>query len=295
MHFVLQGTSYTTQGYQAPAIPTQAPLGDTTVKKEDLTLFLSEITKTLMSVLSQNQGSSNCSSNSSNLTCALACLMCSGSHLVNSCPIVLEYIQAGKCHRNHKGKVVLSTGAFIPHKIPGKNLQEHIDKWHNCNPNQLAAATLVHTVVQHIESSVQGCTTVVPSYQLTKDKHITTLEAELFNLHTKKNVNTTPMKTRAQKARVVTEEEDEAEVAAARTLQSRIEEIIEEPPARTQNIQLACNATEHRQPVHNTAADTQPAWNAAEPSQLMPNVTEHPFRRAKDALDVPMVSKGTGV
>ena len=74
------------------------------------------------------------------------------------------------------------------------------------------------------------------------------------------------MKTRAQKVRVVTEEKDKAEVAAARMSQSRIEEVIEEPPARTQNIQLAYNTTEHRQPVHNTAEATQPAQNAAEPS-----------------------------
>ena len=98
-----------TQGYQAPAtaILAQAPVADTTVKKEDLTLFLSEIIKTLMSVLSQSQGSSSCLSNTSSPSCALVCLMCSGSHLVNSCPIVLEYIQAGKCHRNHEEKVVI--------------------------------------------------------------------------------------------------------------------------------------------------------------------------------------------
>ena len=84
-------------------------------------------------------------------------------------------------------------------------------------------------------------------------------------------------------------------LAAARASQSRIEEVIEEPPARTQNIQLVCNTAEHRQPVHNTAEDTQPVQNVAELSQLTPNTTEYPFRRAKNASYVPAVSKGTGV
>ena len=47
--------------------------------------------------------------------------------------------------------------------------------------------------------------------------------------------------------------------------------------------------------MHNTAEATQPVQNAAEPSQLVPNATEHPFRGAKDASYVPATTKSTGV
>ena len=43
-------------------------------------------------------------------------------------PVVDEYVANGKCRRNIEGKVVLSTGAYVPREIPGTLLQERIDE-----------------------------------------------------------------------------------------------------------------------------------------------------------------------
>ena len=68
--------------------------------------------------------------------------MCGGEHYIRDCNVVDEYIAAGKCRRNIDGKVVLSTGAFVPREIPSTLLAERIDEWHRRFPGQLATATL---------------------------------------------------------------------------------------------------------------------------------------------------------
>jgi hypothetical protein len=49
---------------------------------------------------------------------------------------VLEYIKAGKCKMNNKGKVVLLNGLC---DIPGCWLKDRVDKWHRCSPGQIVA------------------------------------------------------------------------------------------------------------------------------------------------------------
>ena len=106
-----------------------------------------------------------------------------------------------------------------------------------------------------------------PTYQLSANDRIAVLEAELFNLKTRKGPIQEGPHTRSQKARGVTIEdvENESKVAAARAQlrTPRIEEV-EEPSAPQRN-----------QEFH---ARTQ----------------EHPFRSAKDAAYTPPSSKNVG-
>ena len=91
---------------------------------------------------------------------------------------------------------------------------------------------------------------------------ITTLEAELFNLHAQKPPITTGSWTRAQRAREPTVEIDEEEDLPPRGQQrARIEEVIEENPVQ--------------QPTPET-------------------ILEHPFRNAKDVIYIPPVIKNVG-
>ena len=128
------------------------------------------------------------------------CNFCGGPHFIRECAIVDEYVVAGKCRRNFKGKVILSTGAFCPRDIPGTLLREHIDEWHHLNPNQLSVASLIHTIsTDHIRSHTEGIST--PTFQLTSTDRETALEAELFNLRARRATFTPVMRTRAQHAR----------------------------------------------------------------------------------------------
>ncbi|KAJ7493745.1 hypothetical protein FB451DRAFT_1164616 [Mycena latifolia] len=63
------------------------------------------------------------------------CGFCSKpGHYVRECPVIMEYIAAGKCRRNEEGRVVLPNGWYIPRAIQGANIVERIDKWHKMNP-----------------------------------------------------------------------------------------------------------------------------------------------------------------
>ena len=127
------------------------------------------------------------------------CNFCRGPHFIHDCSVVNDYVVAEKCRRNHEGKVVLSTGAFCPRDIPGTLLWERIDEWHHRNPNQLSAASLIHTIsAEHIRASTAG--TITPTFQLSTADRITTLEAELFGLHLRHPSFTPVVKTRAQRA-----------------------------------------------------------------------------------------------
>src|ERR1700678_3864317 len=173
---------------KAEVIPTQVTT-NSGIKLEDLNLLFKNFGRTLIAALSvvgaNKPNPVNCTSDSKE------CNMCGGLHFIRECTVVDEYIKVRKARRNHEGKVVLSTGAFVPRDIPGRWLKERIDEWHRRHPNQMenVASTLVHTISKgllnsHITSSVAPETN--PAYQLTTTDRIATLEAELFNLHARK-------------------------------------------------------------------------------------------------------------
>ena len=110
----------------------------------------------------------------------LECNYCGKEHFIHDCPCVPHNIAAGKCKRNQDGKVVLPSGTYIPRDITGKCLCDHVNKWHRKNPNQLGAATLIHTINKHILDEHKSTNSSV--YQLTVTDCIAVLEAELYNL-----------------------------------------------------------------------------------------------------------------
>ncbi|KAJ7903883.1 hypothetical protein B0H13DRAFT_2335085 [Mycena leptocephala] len=59
------------------------------------------------------------------------CSYCSDpAHFIRHCPYVAHDIRAGICQRNAQGKVVLPSGLFVPHHIPGLNLRTRITEYH---------------------------------------------------------------------------------------------------------------------------------------------------------------------
>ncbi|KAJ7028932.1 hypothetical protein C8F04DRAFT_1265497 [Mycena alexandri] len=63
------------------------------------------------------------------------CSYCSDpTHFIARCPLVAADIRAGICRHNAEGKIVLPSGLFVPHRIPGPDLRARINAWHMENP-----------------------------------------------------------------------------------------------------------------------------------------------------------------
>ena len=156
----------------------------------------------------------------------------------------------------------------MSHDTLGCYLCQRIDKWHRQNPNQLAAATLIHTISQHIltpHTASTGTPKLTPDLicQLSTMDRIITLEAELFNLHSWKPPIVTRPQDRTQRAGEPAVEIDKEEDFPSRGQQrARIEEVIEENPVQ--------------QPPLET-------------------IIEHPVRNAKDAIYIFPVIKNVRV
>jgi hypothetical protein len=79
---------------------------------------------------------------------ASICNFCSiPSHYIWECKIIEEYIQFGKCKHSSDNRVILSSGAQVPHSITGVWLRNHIDEWHQQNPRQIAMQMYVKVTV----------------------------------------------------------------------------------------------------------------------------------------------------
>ena len=247
--FILQTATTAPQNYFAPTPPDVNPpyVPDGTVsiakrepaiKKEEWMPMLTEFAKTIVEAINVNNRSryapNNNNNSSSSETSTRACNFCGGPHFIRDCNEVEATIKEGKCKRNIEGKIVLPSGAYVPREIPGTLLKERIEEWHRRHPNQLGASTLLNTIGLHKSSDKYDSlkSPTKNSYQLSTSDRIATIEAELFNLHSRSQKFTPLVRTRAQKARAptieeVTDEEDGAPaVRAARRAQH--EEIIEE-------------------------------------------------------------------
>ncbi|KAF7372013.1 Transposon Tf2-12 polyprotein [Mycena venus] len=85
------------------------------------------------------------------------CVYCSDSkHLIKACPLVTSDIRAGLCQRNPRGRVVLPSGLYVPHSVPGPNLRNRIVTCLRQNPN--AARSPLFT-----PSAAAPCPAVPPS------------------------------------------------------------------------------------------------------------------------------------
>src|SRR5882762_9336794 len=159
-------------------------------------------------------------------------------HFVSNCPVVSDYIRAGKCKRDVNNRIILPTGAFIPRNIPGALFKDRIDEWHCRNPNQLAAGQLMLGVIsnsiseplvlaslnlatQHTHPDLLDSSLSL-STQLTAQERIDSLEHELFQLRGRRA--DPPVCTRAQR------QADEEQNAAPKTTHSpttRLQPVVE--------------------------------------------------------------------
>ena len=267
--FVLQSSSIAGQNYFAP-VPAiaqrQSPQPfsprDIPIKTETFGTFMTEFTKTIVDALNQGNRSRIIAAGTSTSR-HTDCNFCNGPHFIRDCKVVDEYITAGKCKRNHEGKVVLSTGAFVPRDIPGTLLRERVDEWHRRNPNQLSVASLIHTISrEQVRTEPEGETH--PTFQLSASDRIIALEAELFNLRTRRTAYAPIIKTRAQRARELPSEAIIEEVDEPVTDKEPMpEEVVRVPqlvPAKEPEIVITPK-------------------QAATP--------EHPYQRAKDGAYAP--------
>src|SRR5271156_2699283 len=269
--FILQGASASTFMPVTPSPPpVTSPSNNEYIKTETFTSMMAEFNKTMSEALSASR-SRGFTRSQQEPSQSVECNYCGGPHYILECENVEEDIKAGKCRRNQEGKVVLPTGAYVSRTVQGKWMRDRINEWHRQHPNQLASATLIHTIDARLvypppSNQLTGPTN--STYQLNTNDRIAVLEAELFSLKTKKTTTDQAPRTRAQRSRAVTieEEDNEANVAAARAKlsQSRIEEVDEEPSA---------------QPSITSAPAIAP---------------ECPFRNAKDAAYTPPTSKNIG-
>ena len=59
------------------------------------------------------------------------CMFCSSpDHYLRDCPVVTQYLQAGKIARNDAGRLTLPDGRYLPRVIPGANMRERFDKYY---------------------------------------------------------------------------------------------------------------------------------------------------------------------
>jgi hypothetical protein len=175
-------------------------------------------------------------------------------HFINDCARVIEDIQTGKCKRNADGRVVLPSGAFVPRVITGKDLRSRIEKWHEQNPGQLAAAQLLVDVAPgtaHTSPSSNTANPAANTHVLTVFTDEQRMEMLLHEMHA--------LRTRAQ---------------AKRALESN-----EEPEHTIQP------------PASSKAAPEKPASEPAPVATPRPqsanNNPSHPFSKARDAAYAP--------
>jgi hypothetical protein len=285
--FVLQGYSSFTHNLIAPNNPSYtllsqqspttgfSPTATTPVKAEDLSTLIAGFTKSIIDALHSTQSQGPPQSQDGKIECNY----CGEEHFIHDFPHVKTDIKCGKCRRNQDGKVVLSTGAFVPWDITGKYLRNHINEWHKRHPNQLAAATLIHTIDKCLVEIPQPTPITQANYHLTTNDRIAVLEAELYNLRTRRPVHPQfNRSTHAQKARNTNVDIDDKEaVAVVRAQQSRIKEIPDEDATPLPQ------DTSKGNPLMLTSTQSQPT-----------DGPEHPYQLAKDAAYSPPVTKNVG-
>jgi hypothetical protein len=216
------------------------------IKTEQLGSFLNDFTKTIIDAINAGRPRpSGINPTGSMPPRSNKCMFDGCDRFIRDCAAVEEYIRIGKCRRNVEGKVVLSSGAFVPRDIPGEFLRDRIDEWHRRNPNQLATGilssntTLLHSIIPEQPRTIPTLPVFPesPQYQLSAQDRIAALESELFNLRVRHNKNFVPIiQTRKQrqverergKEKVVEEEDDEEDDGNRSVPPAKIIEVHEE-------------------------------------------------------------------
>ena len=143
--FVLHGSS----NVPTADIPsTSATTSATTTKQEEFAVVIEKLTQVLAAVISNQSAPQSSIASASTAPRSLpmrppGCFGCGAEdHMGRDCPHLKRLEECGKCRRNHEGKFVLSSGAFVPRSIPGNNMVERIEEWHKRNPGQIAMGSL---------------------------------------------------------------------------------------------------------------------------------------------------------
>ena len=122
LNFIFQGYSSFTQNLITAAVPQtaqqsqQLPMSGSSstpnppIKTEDLSTLIAGFTKSIIDVIHSTQPQSQPQFQDRKMECNY----CREEHFICDCPHVNTDIKAGKCRRNQEGKVVLSTGSYVP-------------------------------------------------------------------------------------------------------------------------------------------------------------------------------------
>ncbi|CCM07238.1 uncharacterized protein FIBRA_09583 [Fibroporia radiculosa] len=174
-------------------------------------------------------------------------------------PLLRQYMQAGKVKKNTKGKVVLSTGSFVPQSIPGVTIRDRVYEWHRRNiPVNPALPTSL--LMFEISSAPTMAT-----YSLNTTDRIAALEKELFQLR-KRNEVFNGIELPASK----------------KPIQGVPKILVREPDETASRVAPAAPVTHAAAPSSSTQS-TSPS-----PPSLQPVAsTEHPFAAARDTTYTP--------
>ncbi|THH15795.1 hypothetical protein EW146_g4730 [Bondarzewia mesenterica] len=261
--FVLHGTTSAVQPTNISSLPSIAPIASATeVKMEDLVTMFEHITETFVKALSGQQAVAP-PRPLPNPETAGRCTFCGN---------------AGHYMRNPKGKVILSSGAFIPRSILGLWLKERIDEWHHRNPGQIARGQLLHNVLPNVyydrsapapadpPAPVIAMTAHLLAYHLTTDDRIASLERKLFQLHNQRHPRTMIMR---------------------RPEANSDEESSDNTPKVPHHAALKVS-----RPVPYVQVPPRPKLAPADPTRNV-DPPIHPYAAARDATYVPPVDKVT--
>jgi hypothetical protein len=257
--FVLHGTSpIPIHLRDSTATSSQTSAATSSVKTEDINAILDKFASTLLKVLTpQIAQSTRRPPNGQPSERHNSCNFCGSlDHFMRDCELVMQYIRDGKIKRNTEGKIILSTGAFIPRTIMGKWMKDHVDEWHRQNPNQIAMGHITSNTTPSTEQLMYEIHSTTPSteststsnYQLSTDDRIAMLEHELYALRKKSTFDGVEIPRRRKPA--------------------------DAPPV--QPTQPSTNTTKHPSATQQSTSDQPPPPT----NQVDPPI--HPFAKARE-------------
>jgi len=242
---------------------TASPAPAPAIKGEDLASFLNKFAQTLVTAIMTK---SHDHANHKHEPGEKCCHFCGElGHFLSDCLKVLKYIEEGKIHKNQKGHIVLSSGAYIPRNIPGQWISDQVDEWHRKNPGQLikgqlssnTSVTMLFFEVNHVKKVTEEGT--ASTMTLSADDHIKALEHKILVLRKRQIFNGVEI---TRKAPVWKGKEPMGKESQLVTSSSRIPVELQEPLI-------------HSAPLHITpsqAVPSQPASLQNEQSQPVPPV-----------------------
>ncbi|KAI0363444.1 hypothetical protein BV20DRAFT_1031326 [Pilatotrama ljubarskyi] len=248
------------------------------------------------------------------------CHYCGDStHIIRRCPQVDADTAAGLVKRNEQGQVVLASGSYVPSVISGSTLRERVQEYYRQHPDArpsqpvqqllfepvyIAPLASPHSGTQYLAAAdhprpASTATSCGLIHDLAHDQEglFVQLEHEMFAADRRRNQAPTAAaanasEARAERARRRSVRFDEPPETSIRLPTSaRIEEVPDEPTARTQNTPVADDTPKD---ASKCAHVTVPGSEASTPT-APPVVVEHPFRSARDATYAPPSQRNYGL